>query len=150
MHNSEHPSNRRFIRGERLAWQTVGKETVVVNLGRNQAYSLNESASLLWKRLENACTTDDLVSLLEDASKNRESVLQEVVSFLDELEDTGLIVFTERPSGGQPHESERSAAHGEPPRILWSEELRACVLQGSCAFGPGTPCEATPPGPFGP
>jgi len=150
MHNSEDSSNRRFIRGERLAWQTVGEETVVVDLGKNQAYSLNRCASVLWEQLENASTADDLASLLDDAHGSRESVKRDVASFLDELEDIGLIVATDRPSSGQHRQPETPPPPGDPPRILWQEELRACVMQGSCSFGPGTACETIPPGPFGP
>lgn len=150
MHKSGNSTNRRFIRGERLAWQKVGEEMVVVDLGRNHAYSLNLCGSVLWKQLENASTTDDLASLLDAAAGDRESVKEDVASFLDELKDAGLIIATDRPSSGELARSEIPPTAGEGPRIVWREELRACVMQGSCGFGPGSACEAYPPGPFGP
>lgn len=150
MGSNDRSSTRRLIRGERLAWQTIGDETVVVDLGRSLAYSLNQSGSVLWSQLEDATSIDELKALLGTAGGSREPATEEIASFLAELEEIGLVVETERPSDGPTRTPEVSPPAGQAPRILWREELRACVMQGSCAFGPGTACETIPPGPFGP
>lgn len=141
----------RYVRTRRLAWREIGNETVVVDLGRRRAHSLNESGSVLWHQLEQPRSVDELIAALGDESQSVETVRKEVTAFVDELSDTGLIRVVEPETPATPEaESSPSKAPYIPPRIAWTEGMQTCVLQGSCAYAPTfSNCESAPGGAFG-
>lgn len=58
----------------------------------NSFYSLNESAALLWKRLQNGATLSDLVhALVREFEIDAETARTDAVRAIEEMERCGLV-----------------------------------------------------------
>lgn len=149
--NSIHPEAApRYIRAQRLAWREIAEETVVIDLGRHKAHSLNGTGSVLWHQLEHPRTVDELVTSLENGAHSLETVRCEVTGFIEELSRFGLVQVVDNEVSTPAAGSSSSRSPYVPPHIAWTEAMSTCVLQGSCAHSPGlTPCESAPGGAFG-
>jgi len=68
------------------------EESVLLNLQTRMYFSLNETGTLIWRLLQAGEDVDDIASALEQAyDVDRESALQHVTAFLDELAQDGLV-----------------------------------------------------------
>ena len=71
-------------------------EGVLLHLGTQQYYSLNETGLLIWERVHEGQTIGDIAEALHDAyDLSREEALDHVVRFLEELRRSRLVRIKE-------------------------------------------------------
>jgi len=72
--------------------ESLGNETVIINLETGTYHHLNGNAARIWQHLQHAITTDVLVQGMAAGSPERASTLtQALPDFLAQLVDQGLI-----------------------------------------------------------
>lgn len=77
---------------EELAWREVGDELVVLEMSSATYLTLNGSAKVLWLRLAESATTDELAQVLRETySVKPEEARADVEEFLKALEERGLL-----------------------------------------------------------
>jgi hypothetical protein len=79
-----------------IVWRSVENEIVILHRGDWQYLTVNEAGALLWARLAQGTTRDELASLLGaeygiDESRARD----DVDAFLELLAESGLLAFGE-------------------------------------------------------
>jgi hypothetical protein len=80
------------LRQADLTWQLAGDEVVILDLEGSVYLKLNGSARLLWERLVDPCTEDELVAALRDAYDiDHDRAAADVTGFLDDLRHRGLL-----------------------------------------------------------
>jgi hypothetical protein len=81
------------VRADGLAWQQVGDESVVLDLQSSVYYSGNPSGTVLWQRLVDGATIEQLVDALTGGFEvTPEQARGDVLDFLDELRAGGLLL----------------------------------------------------------
>lgn len=81
----------RFKRTPDLAWQDVGPETVIIDLGRGRSLGLNQAAGLVWMLLPDC---DDAAIAAEVARRygiDAERARRDVAALLARLRERGLV-----------------------------------------------------------
>ena len=74
-------------------WNIVGDEVVILDLEGSVYLKLNGSGRVLWERLADGCTEDDLVaSLIDTYAIEAELATTDVRTFLAQLNERGLVV----------------------------------------------------------
>ena len=80
------------LRDDAVRWREIDQEIVAVDLGRSDYVSTNESGVLLWRRLAEGTTQEQLVDELVSAfGIDRERASEDVGRFLDELDARNLL-----------------------------------------------------------
>ena len=80
------------LRDDAVRWREIDQEIVAVDLGRSDYVSTNESGVLLWRRLAEGTTREQLVEELVSAfGIDRERASEDVGRFLDELDARNLV-----------------------------------------------------------
>ncbi len=83
------------LRDDAVRWREIEQEIVAVDLGRSDYVSTNESGVLLWRRLAEGTTQEQLVDELVSAfGIDRERASEDVGRFLDELDARNLLERT--------------------------------------------------------
>jgi hypothetical protein len=78
---------------EGVVHRELDGEAVLVHLGTNKIYSLNETGSLFWRLLaEGQERTTIRARILEEFAVDPEDLDGEIDCLLDELADAGLVV----------------------------------------------------------
>jgi hypothetical protein len=71
------------LRDKDLAWRALENEVVVLDLRTSMYLSVNQTGALLWTRLVNGATEEELVSVLLDAfDVGQERAHADVAGFL--------------------------------------------------------------------
>jgi hypothetical protein len=77
--------------------QEVRGDTVLLDLGAEQYYALNEVGSRIWSLIDQRTTVTDICNQLGDRyATERARLEQDVLELLNELLDAGLIVSRDR------------------------------------------------------
>ena len=80
------------LRTDELKWREIEHEVVAVDVKTSTYLSANESGALLWRRLADGASRDDLVGGLVDRfGIDAETAGTDVDRFLDELRSQGLL-----------------------------------------------------------
>ncbi len=80
------------LRDDAVRWREIDREIVAVDLGRSDYVSTNQSGVLLWRRLAEGTTREQLVEELVSAfGIDRERASEDVGRFLDELDARNLL-----------------------------------------------------------
>jgi hypothetical protein len=80
------------LRDDAVRWREIDQEIVAVDLGRSDYVSTNESGVLLWRRLAEGTTRQQLVEELVSAfGIDRGRASEDVGRFLDELDARNLL-----------------------------------------------------------
>ena len=80
------------LRDDAVRWREIDQEIVAVDLGRSDYVSTNESGVLLWRRLAEGTTRQQLVDELVSAfGIDAERASEDVGRFLDELNARNLL-----------------------------------------------------------
>lgn len=78
--------------GPGVAWRQAGDEIVILDTHSSVYFGMDRSAALLWRRLVDGATLDDLVAtLVSDAPIDRHRATEDVLRFLDELDHNRLL-----------------------------------------------------------
>ena len=86
-------------------------EVVVVNLENGNYFSLNQSASFIWKCLDAGLPAQDIVQIAQQRSNTDSLVLGDLIlRFLAQLQKEGLIISSD---------SSQKTAHFSPPVTNW-------------------------------
>jgi hypothetical protein len=70
---------------ERLAWQLVAGEAVIVDLSSGNTIGLNESASMIWSMLTEHDESEIAATLSERYGIDRENAARDVAEFVNEM-----------------------------------------------------------------
>jgi len=92
----------RFIRVRRddLAWRKAGDEIVILDLAASDYHALNPSGSLIWERLADWATGDDLAGMIAAAfGLTPDAAASDVARFLDGCSRAGLLEIQEPERG---------------------------------------------------
>ena len=83
---------------ERARWRLVDGEIVLIHLESSFYYSLNETGSWLWQKLEQgACSRDELIeSLAQRHELEPQVVAADVAALLESLQSEGFVKKEER------------------------------------------------------
>ena len=83
-----------LVRSENLVQRQLGEETVLVPISQTgidvqNIYTLNETAAMVWKLLENKCTEEDVIAAIEqeytaDIDVIRKDVQDLIAEFIQE------------------------------------------------------------------
>ncbi len=80
------------LRSDAVRWREIDREVVAVDLGRSDYVSTNESGLLLWRRLAEGTTREQLVDELVGAfGIEPHRAAADVGRFLDELDARNLL-----------------------------------------------------------
>jgi hypothetical protein len=82
-----------------LPFRTLDGETVIVNADHHEVHVLNGTASRIWELLDDWRTLPDVVAALlgkDGFDVSRAEVEQDVLQFLDQLVDKGLVSDVQR------------------------------------------------------
>jgi hypothetical protein len=80
------------LRRASLTWHVAGDEVVVLDLEGSVYLRLNGSARVLWERLAESCTEEDLhAALLAAYDVDEARASADVTAFLTELRSRGLL-----------------------------------------------------------
>jgi hypothetical protein len=80
------------LRDNKVAWRRAGDEAVVLDLNRSNYHALNAAGTLLWERLREWATAEQLAGLLVECfGITPEEAAGDVVHFLTECIDVGLL-----------------------------------------------------------
>jgi hypothetical protein len=74
-----------------LAWQAVGPETVIIDLGRGRSLGLNESAGLVWTLLAEMDPEAIAAEVARRYGIEPERARHDVEALLSELRARGLV-----------------------------------------------------------
>jgi hypothetical protein len=102
---AESPSIKPFgpgsvVRARRheLAWRRAGDEVVILDLVSSTYRSLNATGALLWERLADWASTNDLTAVLINSHGLELSAAErDVLAFLDGCHHAGLLETRESP-----------------------------------------------------
>lgn len=92
----EHSTQVLQLSDANIVWRSVENEIVILHRGDWQYLTVNEAGTLLWARLVDGATRDELASLLVaeygiEGSRARD----DVDAFLELLAESGLLAFGE-------------------------------------------------------
>ncbi|MDQ6838180.1 MAG: PqqD family protein [Actinomycetota bacterium] len=88
------PTERWKLKGDEVAWREVGEEIVILHLGSATYLSLNGSGRLLWLRLIDGASRDELAGLLtENYGIDEDQAGADTSAFLDNLDKLGLLLM---------------------------------------------------------
>jgi len=77
---------------EHVLFQEVDGEAVLLSLDQGFYYGLDELGTRIWKLLDDGLGMEQVVdAVVTDYDVEREQAHQDIVKFLDELEESGLI-----------------------------------------------------------
>jgi hypothetical protein len=80
------------LRSGDLFWRDSGGEVVALDADASRYFSANPTASVLWKRLEQGATEDELVEALRERyGVAHEVATTDVAAFVAELRGRGLL-----------------------------------------------------------
>jgi hypothetical protein len=80
------------LRAEGVAWREVDGEVIALGLDSSTYFGTNASGSLLWRRLAEGATRNDLIgSLMEAFDLDEERAIADVDAFVDDLRARGLL-----------------------------------------------------------
>ena len=86
------------VRRDDLAWRRAGDEVVVLDLAASSYHALNASAALLWERLADWTTAEELNRVLVSCfGLTSEAADRDVTHFLDRCASAGLLEIRSRP-----------------------------------------------------
>ncbi len=74
-----------------LAWQEVGPETVIIDLGRGRSLGLNQAAGLVWRLLADRDVEAIAAELARRYGIDAERARQDVAALLAQLRERGLV-----------------------------------------------------------
>lgn len=119
-----------YRRVAHVAWRRIGRETVVLDLKSKRVYALNEVGGEVWDAM---VTEGCLVA----------ATTGETAAFLAELAAHGVV--EPAPAAGGVVEVGGARPGGEPPRVIWRDDVRSfgvsCLqtpIQGGCQARPTT------------
>ncbi len=112
------------------------QEGIILDLENLHYYTLNAAAVFLWKQMRSgaADTVEELSEALANAFKINVNLAElDIRAFLDELENNGLIGYSERRHAFQfnPSATVRVFSDYEPPQLKLSNLLTQVTLSGS-------------------
>jgi Coenzyme PQQ synthesis protein D (PqqD) len=120
----------------KIVHETLDGETIVIDLGTGNYYSLTGSGAEIWALLEAAGSASEICAeLVHRHGYPAEDVRNEVESFVQELEREGLIEQGAAPTSGQAAGSNGQAevptetgARWEPPKLECYGDMRDFLL----------------------
>ena len=74
-----------------LAWQQIGDEAVVMNLGQGRVLGLNPTGTLLWSLVEERDEDGLVAALVERFATDADQARADVRAFLMLLRERGLV-----------------------------------------------------------
>jgi hypothetical protein len=112
-HSTPEPAKAVWRIAEPVAWQLVGDEAVLVDLGAGRAIGLNETGSFIWPLIERECEEGIVRAVVRRFRVDAEVARAEVARFVDLLSARGLIVARETsPAAPGPSRSDAGAPGG--------------------------------------
>jgi hypothetical protein len=80
------------LRQGSLTWHVAGDEVVILDLQGSVYLKLNGTARVLWERLAESCTEDELSAALVDGyDVDHARATKDVAAFLTDLRSRGLL-----------------------------------------------------------
>jgi hypothetical protein len=80
------------LRDEGLFWRESGGEVVALDAEVSRYFAANPSATVLWKRLGDGATEEELAdALCERYGVSRETAQADVSAFVEELSSRGML-----------------------------------------------------------
>jgi len=123
-------------RAQGLAWRKVGNETIVIHLGRQRIFGLDEAGGRVWEALEEGREISDLEGVVSDGV-----VVEAIHRFVADLASEGLVEI----EGGATIKHDDDVVVDFPsPRIEWREGIQR--FAGACGLNSGAskPCNQAP------
>lgn len=93
-----------FKASENILLREIAGETLLIPVGEmaikiHGMISLSESGALLWKKLKDGCTEEDLVdAILGEYEVEREIAISDVKEFVDRMRSIGILVEIDKES----------------------------------------------------
>ncbi|MEJ2079061.1 MAG: lasso peptide biosynthesis PqqD family chaperone [Acidobacteriota bacterium] len=92
MATSKISAQTRVVRSQEFVAADMDDDLVMMSLENNNYYSLDAIGKTIWALLEEPVLVSDLIDrLTQDFEVNRGRCLDDVLAFLDELEQAGLV-----------------------------------------------------------
>jgi hypothetical protein len=80
------------LREPAVAWRLVGEEVVAIDLGSSTYLGVNRTGAVVWPRLAEGATSEELVTLVTDHfDVDRDRAARDLEEFLTGLERRGLV-----------------------------------------------------------
>lgn len=77
---------------DQLGWRKVGDEIIVLDLTSSKYLSINPSGAIMWQRLVDGATVDELASSLVETFKvSRDRALEDATDFVSVCLERGLV-----------------------------------------------------------
>jgi hypothetical protein len=112
-YSTPEPAKAGWKIAEPVAWQLVGDEAVLVDLGAGRAIGLNDTGSFIWPLIERECEAGIVRAVVRRFRVDAEVARTEVARFVDLLSARGLIVARETsPAAPGPAPSDAGVPEG--------------------------------------
>lgn len=84
-------SAARFLRNDRVAWQVIDGEAVLVNLATGETLGLNETGGWIWSQINESSTADMTRAMVSRFQITAEVAQHDVDEFVAMLAEKGLV-----------------------------------------------------------
>ncbi|NJN31116.1 MAG: PqqD family protein [Synechococcales cyanobacterium RM1_1_8] len=93
-----------FVAAPDQVFSELGNEAVIMNLVSGTYFGLNEVGSLIWQRLQQPATLDDLCEAVEaEYDVNREVCQPDIEALLKQFQDAQLIELIDEAKRDEPN-----------------------------------------------
>lgn len=94
----KYPADQRFRLSPEAIAQQVNDETVIMDLGSEQYFGLNDTGTRIWRLIEREATVGEIVdALVSSFDVPRSRLESDCDAILTELDSAGLILPREEP-----------------------------------------------------
>lgn len=84
-------SATRLLRNDRVAWQIIDREAVLVNLATGDTLGLNETGGWIWSQINERSTAEISLSVASRFEISPEAAERDVQEFVEVLAAKGLV-----------------------------------------------------------
>lgn len=82
----------RYARNDRVAWQLIDGEAVLINLASGETLGLNETGGWIWSQMDGRSAEELSAAIASQFDVNESEASRDVTEFIDVLLSKGLLV----------------------------------------------------------
>lgn len=82
-----------YKKNPKMPWQSIGGETIVIDPNQHFSHEMDNTATFIWNRLDGNFSLEQIIDeLCNEYSVARELATEDIVDFITQLEEKGLVV----------------------------------------------------------
>lgn len=116
------------VNAPQVIHQTIGSETIIIDLSRGVYFSLAGTGSTIWQEIAKGRTLDDVADGFETDTGRRASVVESITALAGELEDEQLIVPKSQRRDDDTSPESGQLGQFEAPKLIKYTDLADLLL----------------------